>query len=153
MASGDDYNLATGLGSVDASLLVNGWASGVGAPPTLAVSTASSEVALARGGTATITVKVATGGSFRGNVTLSLTGLATGVSAGWSGNPVALQGGSGVATLTLSASPVAQAVSFPIIITAQGDGQAATGQVTVKVQQLVLRLRGAPAFPVKRGKR
>jgi len=152
-AGGADYNLATGLGSVDASLLVNGWTSGDAATPTLNVSAASSAVALVRGGSATIAVNVATGGSFRGNITLSLTGLATGVSARWSESAVEPQRGTGAATLTLTASPAAQTLSFPLIITAQGDGLTATGQVTVQVQPLALRPRGAPALPVMRERR
>jgi hypothetical protein len=32
-ADGAGYNLATGLGSVDGALLVNGWGSGVGSDP------------------------------------------------------------------------------------------------------------------------
>jgi subtilase family serine protease len=152
-AGGADYNLATGLGSVDASLLVNGWANGDATPPTLNVSVASSAAMLVRGGTAAIVVNVVTGGSFRGNIALGLAGLATGVSARWSEEPVTPQEGSAAATLTLTASPAAQTASFPLSITAQGDGLIATGQVTVQVQPLALRPRGAPALPVARVRR
>jgi subtilase family serine protease len=152
-AGGADYNLATGLGSVDASLLVNGWANGDATPPTLNVSVASSAAMLVRGGTAAIVVNVVTGGSFRGNIALGLAGLATGVSARWSEEPVTSQEGSAAATLTLTASPAAQTASFPLSITAQGDGLIATGQVTVQVQPLALRPRGAPALPVARVRR
>ncbi len=152
-ADGADYNLARGLGSVDASLLVNGWANGDAATPTLNVSAASSAVTLVRGGSATIVVNVLTGGSFRGNITLGLAGLASGISARWSESPVTPQEAAAAATLILTASPAVQTGSFPLSITVQGDGLTATGQVTVQVQPLALRPRGAPALPVARVRR
>ncbi len=149
-ASGADYNLATGLGSADAQLLVSDLAAPVAAPPTLSLTAAAASVVVARGASARVSLSVATGGSFTGSVTLSVSGLPSGVSAAWSANPVTPQAGAGAATLTFTASSSAQisSASVPVVLTAQGGGLTASRQLTVQVQQLPFRFRGAPAKPV-----
>ena len=62
---GATYNLATGLGSVDAALLVNNW-SLLSNPPTLALTAAAKSVTVSQGGSATLAFTAATGGSFAG---------------------------------------------------------------------------------------
>jgi hypothetical protein len=146
-ASGAEYNLATGLGSVDASVMVSNWGTTTAPPPTLSLSVASSSIALAQGSTVSVSLNVAAGGTFRGAVMLSVTGLSAGLTAAWNGNPVPTQAGGGNATLTLTASAATQPVLVPLVITARGGGLTAACQVTVEVQQRVIRARGAPALP------
>jgi subtilase family serine protease len=146
-AGGADYNMATGLGSVDGAELVGNWGFDEVALPTLSVTAASGSVALPRDGSGALDMSVATGGPFTGTVSLTVSGLPAGVFASWSGTPITPQAGAGTATLTLTASPSAQAASAPVVVTAQGDGLTATCQVTVEIEPLSFRVRGAPALP------
>lgn len=65
-AAGADLNLATGLGSVDANLLVTGWGTAQTVPPTLTVTASPGSVSILRGSTASVTLVLATGGAFTG---------------------------------------------------------------------------------------
>ena len=136
------YNLATGLGSVDAALLVSGWSAASTPPPTLTLAAIKDPVAIPQGGFASIPLKAVTGGSFTGNVTLTLSGLPAGVSAAWSSNPI--QPSAGAATLTLTAVPLARPAATLVTITAQGSGLTATQAVTLEVRPFRLRTRKAP---------
>lgn len=141
-ATGNTYNLATGLGSVDANLLATGWESPK--PPTLALAPIPDPILLAQGGSASVLLAIATGGAFSGNVTLGLSGLPLGVSASWSANPVAPQAGAASVTLTLSASSLALVLPVTVEIQAQGDGLTAT-------QSLALQVQGQRStFPIRR---
>jgi subtilase family serine protease len=144
-AGGQTYNLATGLGSVDAALLVSSFASAATPPPTLSFAAVPSPIVILQGSAGSVQLTAATGGSFTGDVTLSVAGLPAGVSVVWSNNPIVPQAGTGSATLTLSASPLAQAASASVVITAQGSGLTATRQVTLQVEQRRLPVRGRPA--------
>jgi len=135
-ASGGPYNLATGLGSVDGAVLVGGWGSGAGEttqPATLALTAGASAVSLTQGAAGTVSFSVATGGTFAGNVSLSIAGLPAGVTARWSANPVA-GGGQETVTLTLSAAASATAGTAKVGVTAAGDGLTASQTVTVEVE-------------------
>lgn len=78
-AAGASYNLATGLGSVDAAVLVNNWGWTAPPPPTLTLSAAGGAIAVAQGGSGSAGFNLETGGSFTGAVTLSIAGLPAGV--------------------------------------------------------------------------
>jgi pseudomonalisin len=103
-ASGAAYNLATGLGSVDANLLVNGWpANGtvIPAPGFTLKGSATSESVL-QGKTATFTVAVTATGGFSGTVSLKATTPA-GVTLSF--NPVSVKpGASSTATITVAST-------------------------------------------------
>jgi subtilase family serine protease len=143
-AGSQPYNLATGLGSVDAALLVDGWKSAAVPPPTLSLAAAPGPIVISQGASASMQLTAATGGSFAGNVTLSVAGLPAGVSAVWSRNPIAPQAGAGAATLTLFASALARSASMQVAITAQGSGLTVTRQVTVQVRPFRLPIRRPP---------
>ncbi|MGD1105865.1 MAG: S53 family peptidase [Terracidiphilus sp.] len=134
-ATGATYNLATGLGSVDASLLVNNWSS-LSNPPTLALTAAAQSVAVSQGGSATLEFTAATGGSFAGAVTFSVSGLPAGIAAAWSANPVIASASSGTnhATLTLTAAQGSAIGYFPLVVSAAGDGLTSEQTVTLLVQ-------------------
>ena len=148
IAGSATYNPATGLGSVDGALLVSSWAANAPQPATLALSATPNPVSIPRGESASITLAVITGGSFSGQVTLSLAGLPAGVLASWSKNPVTASAGSGAATLTLTAIPFAKPGAATMVMTASGGGVSATQRVEVQVLPGPIKVRGAP-MPVR----
>jgi len=109
----------------------------VTAPPTLILAAASTSVPLTQGATATVNLTAATGGSFGGNITWSVSGLPSGVTAGWSANPMtpSASPSSNVEKLTLAAAFTAKVGSATITVTASGDGLTATQQITVQITQ------------------
>jgi subtilase family serine protease len=134
-ATGATYNLATGLGSVDASLLVNNWSSQSN-PPTLALTAAAQSVAVSQGGSAVLAFTAAIAGSFAGAVSFSVSGLPAGVTAAWSANPVVASASSGTnhVTLTLAAAQGSAIGYFPLVVSAAGDGLTSEQTVTLLVQ-------------------
>ena len=119
---------ATGTQAVSYALTVS-------APPALTLSAAASAVTMAQGSSAPVSFVVSTGGSFTGNVSMSLSGLPSGVTASWSANPVSPVSGSGTATLTLAAGASTAVSSSALTVTASGDGLTATSKVTLQVTQ------------------
>lgn len=107
----------------------------VSAPPTLTLTAASSGVSVAQGASAPVTFTMGTGGSFTGNLSLSLSGLPSGVTASWSANPVSPVSGSASATLTLAAGTATVVGNSTVTVTAAGDGLTATSKVQLQVTQ------------------
>jgi kumamolisin len=103
------YDLATGWGSMNGAGLINSLAGPPGPFFTLAAS--PNNVLVTQGNSVTTTITVTEGGGFSGNVTLSASGLPSGVTATFTPNPTA-----STSTLTLTAS-----------------GSAATGTVVVTI--------------------
>jgi pseudomonalisin len=130
-ASGQAYNMATGLGSVDANLLVHAWP-GASAPAqgvTLKPSVTSES--LLPGKSATFTVAVTGTGGFTGTVALSAT-PPSGVTLTFS--PATVKAGaSSTATLTVSGSAAAQATAIPITATGTGASSSITATSTVNL--------------------
>jgi subtilase family serine protease len=134
-ASGAAYNLATGLGSVDAAALAGSWASGE--PPTLMLIAGANPIAVMQGGSATVNFTAVTGGSFAGAISFSAEGLPSGLTAAWPANPIMpdATASTNAGTLTLTASPRATQGDFSLTLVATGDGLQAAQSVTVNVRQ------------------
>jgi subtilase family serine protease len=135
-ASGDTYNLATGLGSVDGTLLVNGWnTSSTSSPATLALMSMVQSANLAADGSVTIQFTAVTGGSFAGNIRFSVGGLPAGVTAAWSANPLtpASSASSNTVSLKLTAAQGAAPGSTSLQVSATGDGLTAEQTITITV--------------------
>ncbi len=135
-ADGATYNLATGLGSVDGAVLVNGWnTSGTSGSPTLALTSVVQSTTIAAGGSATIQFTAVTGGSFAGNVSFSVSGLPGGVTAAWSANPPtpASSASTNRVSLKLTAAQGTTSGSASVVVSATGDGLTAQQTVTVTV--------------------
>ncbi len=104
-ASGAEYNLATGLGSVDGALLVNQWEAGGAASADFTIVLAggsSSSATVLPGGTVveSFTVSPANGaGVFANAIRLTASGLPAGATAVFS--PASVPAGSGTTTVTL----------------------------------------------------
>jgi hypothetical protein len=134
-AAGATYNLATGLGSVDAALLVNNWST-LSNPPTLTLTAAAPSAAVSQGGSAVLTFTAATGGSFAGAVRFSVSGLPAGAAAAWSANPLTASASAGTnhVTLTLTAAQGSAIGYFPLVVSAAGDGLTSRQTVTLLIQ-------------------
>lgn len=107
-SAGPGYDLATGLGSIDAFVLASAWSSKQPPPPPdFQISVNPTSVSLNAGGSATATVTVTAVNGFEGAVNFStavpvaLAGVTASVS------PTAITG-SGTSTLTITASQSAQ---------------------------------------------
>ena len=96
------YDQATGLGSVDASILVSHWNDG-SAPPAFRATASASSLSVTAGSNKSITLSVAVSGDFHAAVGFSVAGLPRGVSA--SLTPATLPApGSGRSVLKLTAA-------------------------------------------------
>ena len=145
-ADGATYNFATGLGSVDGALLVNGWnMSSPSDPATLALTSAVQSATIAAGGSVTIQFTTITGGSFAGNVSFSVSGLPSGVTAEWSTNPLtpASSASTNNITLKLTAAQGAAGGATSVVVSAAGDGLTAEQTIMVTVPT---RVKGCSRF-------
>jgi subtilase family serine protease len=151
-AGGAVYNLATGLGSVDGAVLVNEWGNSAPQPPTLSFTASASQVVMVQGGSVQLRVTALTGGSFEGNVILTVTGLPGNVTAQWSANPLPPEAGSNATVLTLKASPLAHVRASLVTLMASGDNLTASAQLVIEVQaeRLRVRLFPLPGNPLKK---
>jgi len=134
-ANGAAYNLATGLGSVDAATLAGSWSPVFEEPPKLALTSATNLITVSQGGTATVRISAVPGGSFAGAMSFSTAGLGPGLTAVWSANPLtaSVSGTTNTVTLTLTASGMAAPGKASFLVTAAGDGLSSSVSVTVQV--------------------
>ena len=103
------WDFATGIGSVNAANLVNNWPS---SGPNFGLSTSPSSLTLTQGSSGTSTITVTPQNGFSGSVSLSASGLPSGVTASFSPNPA-----SSASTLTLTASSTATIGTVTVTIT------------------------------------
>ncbi len=105
-------------------------------PPTLALNTASTSVAVVQGASSTVGLAALTGGSFTGMIGYSATGLPAGVTAKWSANPATPPASVSTnnETLTLTATRTALPSLATVVVTVAGDGVSASKSVTLQVQ-------------------
>ena len=122
------YDLATGLGSVDANALVNNWVPDF----TILPSPVSLSVAQGSSGASTITTVVS--GNFNNAIALSVSGLPAGATVSFSPATIAAPG-SGSSTLTFTAGASATVGTFPVTITAVGGGATHTATVNLTIIQ------------------
>jgi pseudomonalisin len=125
------YDQASGLGSVDAAILVNHWDDAAGSPGlTLTANPAS--IAVPAGAAQAVVVQVKVVNGFNAAVALSATGLPAGVTAAFA-SPTLTAPGSGSSTLTVTvASSVASGVySFQIVATGGAVSQPLPVSLTV----------------------
>ena len=100
--------------------------------PDFVLSTSPGSLSVNQGGTASTTVSSATAGGFNSAVSLSVSGLPTGVTASFSPTSIVAPG-SGSSTLTFSASSTATTGTFNVTVTASGGGITHTAPVTLTV--------------------
>src|ERR1017187_644502 len=100
------WDFPTGIGTVNAYNLVNNWPAG------FTLTANPSSVAIAQGSQGTSTISITPSNGFSGSVTLSASGLPSGVTAAFSPNPA-----TSTSTLTLTASATAATGTVTVTIT------------------------------------
>jgi subtilase family serine protease len=123
------YDLATGLGSVDATMLVTHWAEATSVPA-FQVAADSNSLPVRAGGSASTNFTCSISGGFNAATTFSMTGLPTGATATFAPSSFAAPG-SGRGTLTISASNLPRAGSYQVSIAATSGGTTKTVPLTV----------------------
>jgi subtilase family serine protease len=132
-ASGASYNLATGLGSVDASVLASVWPGAVVSPAPkkgFTITPSGTSFTLMSGSSTSFAVVVAGAGGFSDLVAIKATGAA-GVSL--SVSPASAKPGSSV-TVKVTATSTAAARVSQILLTGTSDGMTATASVALTVK-------------------
>jgi subtilase family serine protease len=110
------YDQVTGLGSIDAAVLVGHWSDATATPTFHAVSSASS-VTVTGGSNNSVTLTVTVSGGFNAAVVFSVTGLPTGVSATFTPGTLAAPG-SGSTVLKITATTSAKAGTYSATVSA-----------------------------------
>jgi uncharacterized membrane protein len=142
-SAGPGYDMATGLGSVDAAQLVNHWSEGKTLPNfQIAGTTSTASVVPGASTSATFTVKANNG--FNSAVSFSVTGLPAGVTGSFA--PASLTG-SGSTILTLAAASSATSGTYALVIagSAGGTSHSAPLSLTVASPPPALSLSFAPS--------
>ncbi len=125
------WDFATGIGTVNVTNLVNNWP--VSTTPNFSLSASPGSVTVVQGGaggTSTITINPTN--SFSGSVTLSASGLPSGVTAGFATNPATT-----TSVLTLTASSTATTGTVKITITGISGSLTQTTTVSLTVNAAV----------------
>jgi Pro-kumamolisin, activation domain/IPT/TIG domain len=122
------WDFATGIGSINATNLVNNWpGSGVTAPaPGFSLSVSPATLSVVQGASGTSTVTVLPQNGFSGSVNLSASGLPAGVTASFNPNP-----STGASTLTLAAT--SSAATGTSTITISGASASLTNSSTLSL--------------------
>ncbi len=112
------YDQASGLGSIDGSVLVNHWGDATPPPvPAFHAALSAGSLSVTAGSNHSITVTVTVSGGFKAAVALSATGLPSGVSGAFT--PATLSApGSGSSVLKIVASNAAKAGTYSAAISA-----------------------------------
>jgi pseudomonalisin len=132
-STGPGYDLATGLGSVDAYLLVNHWNDASARNFTLTPSVSS--VTLATGNSTVITLTTAAQYGFKSAVALSVSGLPRGVTASFAPTGIAAPG-NGSSKLTLKAASSTVASTYNLTAKGTGGGVTKTQPFSLTVARL-----------------
>lgn len=125
------YDPATGLGSIDASNLIEHWADGV-IVPTFQLSTAANAISVTAGGANTVLIRAVTSGGFRTPIALSISGLPAGLSSTFIPATLAAPG-AGSSILRITAMASAKAGVYPATVSAAGGSvkQSCTLNITI----------------------
>ncbi len=130
-AAGSGFDMATGLGSVDASMMVSHWLDGQSGPA-LQLTMDRSALAVMAGMTGTIAVQVGGTGGLNSAVALTASGLPAGVSATFSVPSIAAPGtGSSSLLLTVDGSVIPGVYGFNV--NAHGGAVSASSPATLTV--------------------
>lgn len=135
--AGAGYDQATGLGSIDGSVLVGHWSDATVVPAFHATPSASS-LSVTAGSNNNITLNVTVSGGFDATVAFSVTGLPSGVTAAF--KPASLSApGSGSSVLKLTASTSAKAGIYSVIVSATSGSTRQQVPVSVTIARSSVR--------------
>ena len=129
------FDLASGLGSVDALQLVNHWHD-VSLNGTFTVTTGSAIANVQAGQNTTVSTSIAVSNGFNWPIALTVSGVPTGIAATF-GRATISAPGSGTSSLFLAANNTVAAGSYTIIITGTGGGISKTATVVLTVTAIV----------------
>src|SRR5580692_4200457 len=110
------YDQATGLGSIDGSVLVSHW-SGATTPPSFHAAVSASSLSVNGGSNKSVTLNVTVSGGFNAAVAFSITGLPSGVSGAFTPSKLSAPG-SGSSILKLAATTTAKAGTYSATVSA-----------------------------------
>jgi hypothetical protein len=114
--------------------------------PNFTISASPSSTSIAQGGNSNVTITTAVSGGFSNSISLSATGQPTGVTVGFSPNPIAAPG-SGTSTMTITVGSTVAAGTYTITVTGTGGTTTHTATVTLTVTTGgVTQLIGNPGF-------
>jgi hypothetical protein len=102
--------------------------------PSLTFTPAVTHIPLKQGTTTTDIFTITSGGSFSGNVVLSVSGLPSSIAYSWSQNPVTPNNGTGYSTLRLTTGATVPPNWYAFTVTATGSGLAVSRMYTVEVE-------------------
>jgi pseudomonalisin len=140
-SAGTGYDLCTGVGSVDGTVLINNW--GGSASPNFTISASPTSVSVVQGSSGHSTVTTTVSGGFNNAITLSAAGQPTGVTVGFSPNPIAAPG-SGTSTATFTVASTTVTGNYTITITGTGGGTSHNTTVTLTVTSSTCTPPAAP---------
>jgi subtilase family serine protease len=124
------YDLATGLGSVDATALVNNWV-----VPDFTVSAAPVSLSMAQGTSGTVSITTTVSGNFNSIISLSVSGLPAGATASFSPSSIPAPG-AGASVMTVTAGTSATVGTFPLTISATNGSTTNTTIVNLTIIQV-----------------
>ena len=130
-SAGVGFDLASGLGSVDASLLVNHWRD-LSTAGTITLATTSATASVQAGQNTTVSASIAVSNGFNSAVALSVSGLPSGVTASFSRSSIAAPG-AGTSSVIFAATNTAAGGTYSVTITATGGGVSTTAPVALSV--------------------
>jgi pseudomonalisin len=110
------YDQATGLGSIDGSVLVDHWA-GATTPPSFHAAVSASSLSVNGGSNKSVTLNVTVSGGLNAAVAFSITGLPSGVSGAFTPSKLSAPG-SGSSILKLAATTTAKAGTYSATVSA-----------------------------------
>jgi subtilase family serine protease len=127
------YDQATGLGSVDASVLVEHWGDGT-TPPAFHAAASASSLTVRAGSNNSVTLTVTISGSFNAAVAFSVTGLPSSISPAFMHTTLPAPG-SGSSVLKLSAASSAAAGTYSATVSATSGATRQQIPLTVTVER------------------
>jgi pseudomonalisin len=110
------YDQATGLGSVDGSVLVNHW-SDASVVPTFRATASASSLSVTAGSNNSVTLSITVSGGFNAAVSFSVTGLPSGVSSVFTPSTLSAPG-SGSSVLKITAASSVKAGAYSVTVSA-----------------------------------
>jgi pseudomonalisin len=120
-SAGPGYDPASGLGSVDANLLLNAWANATKPTPAFQLSAPSGATSITQGASGSLKLQVTVSGGFDSAISFSAGTLPSGLTATFSPATLAAPG-SGSSTLTFTAAAQMTAATYNLTLKASGGG-------------------------------
>jgi subtilase family serine protease len=149
-SAGTGYDLTTGLGTVNASNLVNYWGDAViTVPPSMIAVMTVPSMTLRQGASGTSTANISVAGGFSSAVTLAVSG-APGVAATLASSNF-LTPGSGSSVLTITVGAAAVPGTAQVMVTATGGGLTSAGAVNLTIVPAFTLTTNFAAVSVQQG--